>query len=66
MNDSVKIIKSLKYLGVSIDRVTETVKHKVKKQDSGFLGVLLPYLAFSVLQSVISSVVKNISGIGVK
>ena len=53
-------------MGVSIDRVTETVKHKVKKQDGGFLGVFLPYLAFSVLQSVISSVVKNISGIGVK
>ena len=66
MNDSIKIIKSLRYLGVSIDRVTETVKHKVKKQDGGFLGVFLPYLAFSVLQSVISSVVKNISGIGVK
>ena len=66
LNDSIKIIKSLKYLGVSIDRVTETVKHKVKKQDGGFLGVLLPYLAFSVLQSVISSVVKKISGIGVK
>ena len=30
MNDSIKIIKSLKYLGVSIDRVTETVKQSEK------------------------------------
>ena len=31
MNDITKIIKSLEDLGVLIDRVTETVKHKRKK-----------------------------------
>ena len=66
MNDSIKIIKSLKYLGVSIDRVTEIVKYKIKKQDGGFPGVLLASLATSLLQPVISSLVKHISGIGVR
>ena len=31
MNDILKIIKSLEGLGVLIDRVTETVKHEIKK-----------------------------------
>ena len=31
MNDIIKIIQSLEDLGVSIDRVTETVKHEIKK-----------------------------------
>ena len=32
MND-IKIIKSLKYLGVLIDGFTETVKHEIKKTE---------------------------------
>ena len=32
MNDIIKIIKSLEDSGVLIDGVTETVKHKTKKQ----------------------------------
>ena len=31
MNDFIKIIKSLENLGVSIDGITETVKHTIKK-----------------------------------
>ena len=66
MNDINKIIKSLEDLGVFIDGVTETVKHEIKQQEGGFLGVLLPPLAASLVQPVISSVVKGISGRGVR
>ena len=37
MNDIIKIIKSLKDLGVLIDGVTEIVKHEKKKKKTGFL-----------------------------
>ena len=62
MNDIIKIIKSLEDSGVLIDGVTETLKDEIKKQESGFLGALLAPLAASLVQSVISSVAKGISG----
>ena len=65
MND-VKIIKSLEDSSVLIDGVTETVKHEMKKQERGFLGALLTPSAASLVQPVISSVVKGISGRGVR
>ena len=37
MNDIIKIIKSLKDLGVLIDGVTEIVKHEKKKKKTDFL-----------------------------
>ena len=61
MNDIRKIIKSLEDSGVLIDRVTETVKCKGR-----FLGTLFAPLAVSLVQPVISSVVKGISGRGVR
>ena len=66
MNDVIKIIKSLEDSGVLIDDVTETVKHEVKKQEGRFLGALLGPLVASLLQPVISSVIKGISGRGVR
>ena len=66
MNDIIKIIKSLEDSGVLIDGVTESVKDKIKKQKSGFLGALLAPLAASLVQLVISSVVKGISRRGVR
>ena len=39
-----------------IDGVTETVKYETKKQEGGFIGVLLAPLAASLVQLVISSV----------
>ena len=62
MNDIIKIIKSLEDSGVWIDGITETVKHKIKKQEGGFLGTLLAPVTASLMQPVISSVVKGISG----
>ena len=66
MNDIVKITKSLEDLGVLIDGVTETVKHEIKKRKGGFLGTLLTPLATSLVQSVTYSVLKGISGRGVR
>ena len=64
MND--KIIKLLKDSGALIVGITETVKHGIKKQEGQFLGALLVYLATSRVQPVIFSIIKPISGRGVK
>ena len=66
MNDIIKIIKLLEELGVLIDGVTETVKHEIKKQEGRFLGALLAPLVASAVKPVISSVVKGISGRGIR
>ena len=65
-NDIIKIIKSLEDSGVLIDGVTETVKQEIQKQKGGFLEILLAPLAASIVQPVISSLVKGISGRGVR
>ena len=62
INDIIKTIKSLEDSGVLIDGVTETVKHEIKNQEGGFLGALLAPLAFSIVEPVVSLVVKSISG----
>ena len=51
-------MKWLEDWGVLIDGVTETVKHEIKRQDGGFLGALLAPLGASLVQPVISSIVK--------
>ena len=66
MSDITKIIKSLENSGVLLDGVTKTVKHEIKRQEGGFLGALLAPLAASLVQPVISSVVKGISERGVR
>ena len=62
MNDVIKIKKSLENLNVLNDGITETVKHETKKQEDGFLGALLAPVAASLVQPIISSAVKGISG----
>ena len=52
--------------GVLTDGVTETVKHEIKKQKGGFLGALLEPLAPLLVQPVTFSLVKGISGRGVR
>ena len=63
INDIIRIIKSLEDSGVLIDCVTETVKHQVKKEGR-FLAVLA-LLITSLVQPVIYSLVKGITGTGV-
>ena len=65
MNDFVKVIKSLEDSNALIDSITEIVKHEVKKE-GGLLPILLTPLATSLVQPVISSVVKGISLRGVR
>ena len=65
INDIIKIIKSLEDSNVLIDSITETVKDEIKQQAGGFLPALLPPVVASLVQPVISSVVKGISGRGV-
>ena len=66
MNGNIKIIKSLEDPVLLIDEVTETVKHGIKIQQWGFGEALLAPLAASLVQPRISSVVKGISGRGVR
>ena len=65
MNDIIKIIMSLEDSNILIDGITETVKHEIKQHRGGFLPALLLPVAASLVQPVISSVVKGISGRGV-
>ena len=65
MNDFFKTIKSIEDLGVLTYAVTETVKDEIKKQEGRFLGDLLAAWATSLVQLVISPVVKRISERGV-
>ena len=66
MNDIIKIVKPLEDSGVLVDRVTEIIKHDIKKQEGRFFENLLALLTASIVQPVISSVVKGISGKGVR
>ena len=60
----IKIIKLFKDSDVLIDGVTEKVKHETKKQEGALLAALVAPLGASLVQPVISSVVKGISGRG--
>ena len=66
LNDFIRIIKSLENSDALIDGHTEAVKHEVEKQEDGFIGALLSHLAASLVQSVISAVVKGISVRGIR
>ena len=58
VNNIIKNIKSLQDSSVLINAVTKAVKHEIKKQKGDFIGALLAPLAVSLVQPVISSVVK--------
>ena len=64
MNNIIKVIKSLEDLNVLIDGVGETVKYEIKKQGGGFLDTILAPLVVSLVEPMISSVIKGISGRG--
>ena len=66
MNDIIKITKSLEDSNVLICGIDKTVKHEIKKQQGGFLPVSLAPLAASLAHPVTSSVVKGVSGRGVR
>ena len=49
INDIIKIINPLEYLGLLINGANETVKHGMEKHKGGFLGALLAPLAASLV-----------------
>ena len=59
-------MKSIEDLGVLIDGVTKTVKYETEKYKDVFFLALLQPLPASLVQSIISSAVKGIGGIGVR
>ena len=63
ITDIIKIIQSLEDSGVSIDEVTETVKHEISKNKK---ADFLELLAALLVQQVISLVIEGISGTGVR
>ena len=65
INNIIKFIKSLEDSSVLINGATETVNHEIEKKNE-FPGALLAPLAVSLVQPVISSIVKVISGRGVR
>ena len=66
INNIIKFIKSLEDSSVLINGATETVNHEIEKKKNEFPGALLAPLAVSLVQPVISSIVKVISGRGVR
>ena len=62
MQDLLKIVKSLENSGISLNRITETVKNEVKEQKGGFISMLLGTLVASLLGDLLT---KNLSGRGV-
>ena len=64
--DIIKIMKLLEDSCALIGGVTETVKHEIKKLKGVFIQALLAPLASSIVQPIISSVVKGISERGVR
>ena len=65
-NGDIKIMKLLEDSCALIGGVTETVKHEIKKLKGVFIRALLAPLASSIVQPIISSVVKGISERGVR
>ena len=59
MNDILKIVKSLKYSGLLLKGVSETIQHEAKEQRGGFLSMLLGTLGASLLGGILS---KGLSG----
>ena len=62
----IKIIKSLKVSNVLIDGITEIVKNEIEKAEGRYIPTLLAPLAASLVQPMISSVIKGISERGIR
>ena len=54
MDNIPRIIKSLENSGVLTDGVSETVKHEIKKQEGGLLGMFLATLGASMLGNMLT------------
>ena len=64
MDDIIKIVKFFEDSCLLTDGATETVKKKIKKQESEFLGAMMAPIALSLIQPVASSLMNAITGKG--
>ena len=55
MNDIMKIVKSLGIAGLLIKDVSETIQNEAKKQEVGFIGMLLGTIGASLLRNSLGS-----------
>ena len=70
MDDITKIVESLEKSSLLINGARKTVKHKIKKQEGGFLPAimgptaasLIAPMAFSLIQPTPFSLINSISG----
>ena len=54
LNDIIKIVQALKDSNILLKGVTETVKNETKKQEGGFLSMLLGFLGASLLEHLLT------------
>ena len=55
MEDIMKIVKSLEYSGLLLRGVSGAICNEAKKQNGGFLSILLGTLGASVLRNTLKS-----------
>ena len=53
LEDIMKIVKSLKEIGLLIWRISETIKDEAKNQNGGFLSMILKTVAPSILETLL-------------
>ena len=54
MNDIIKIVKSLEESGLFTKSVSETIRYKEKKQNGGFLSMLLDAIHPSLIENLLT------------
>ena len=65
MDNIIRIIKSLENSSLLIDGFNETMKHKIKKREGGFICALLALMVALSITSVASYLTGNVLGKGV-
>ena len=66
MDDILKIVESLEKSGLLMDSASETVKHRIKKQEGGFLSAMIAPIDAWTIASIASLLIKPVTGNGVR
>ena len=61
MDVIIKVVQSLEKSGLLIDGASETGKHKIKKQEVGFLPTMMATIAAPLIASLASSLVQPVA-----
>ena len=64
MDDIIKIVNSLEKSGLLIDGATDTIKNEASKEEGRYIAAIVPLMNAALVQLLISSVVKGITGKG--